>query len=774
MNSDFSLDISDSSASRLLLGGSDCRPNQDCHTVMKNCIGDRDSIEVRNHEIRLREINTLEWDELLDSNGSNGATLPRKENSPYIQQYDQQAACNLGNNGSNFLTDHLQPVKLTSENPVDSYQGRSTDQLDDMISPWMQDGIYTKEYNGSCDTETAGAEDLSDEMFKDGLHSQNNLGRWMNDFMADSSGSVDGPSVEYSAATSHESLISPGASSYEGCNPKQIFCITDVSPTWAYSAEETKILVAGFFHHEYQHLAKSSIFCTCGNICVPAQAIQVGVFRCLLSPHGAGSVSFYLSFDRCTPISQVITFEFRPPPRTKSDDSENNSKWDMFQTQMRLACLLFSTSKSLEILCSEISQNALEEGRTFALKYSNVPDNWEYFTTLVQSHKISLEQAKDSLFELAMKSRLKEWLFERILDGSGVSERDAEGQGVLHLCAILGYTWVVYPFSCSGLSLDFRDKSGWTALHWAAYYGREKMVAALLSAGAKPNLVTDPTSENPGGCTAADLASKQGFEGLAAYLSEKGLVQQFRDMKIAGNVGGETPTYKTANSSHFSEDEINLKESLAAYRTAADAAASIQAALREHALKQRTKAVELCSSENEARYIVAAMKIQHAYQNYETRKTMAAVARIQHRFRTWKSRKEFLNMRQQAIKIQAAFRGFQVRRQYRKIVWSVGVLEKAVLRWRRKRKGFRGLHIVIQEPAGDHRQENDPEEDFYRASRKQAEERIEKAVVRVQAMFRSRKAQQEYRRMKLAHNQAQLEYEESANPGMDLTQARST
>lgn len=131
-------------------------------------------------------------------------------------------------------------------------------------------------------------------------------------------------------------------------------------------------------------------------------------------------------------------------------------------------------------------------------------------------------------------------------------------------------------------------------------------------------------------------------------------------------------------------------------------------------------------------------------------------------------------MRQQAIKIQAAFRGFQVRRQYRKIVWSVGVLEKAVLRWRRKRKGFRGLHIVIQEPAGDHRQENDPEEDFYRASRKQAEERIEKAVVRVQAMFRSRKAQQEYRRMKLAHNQAQLEYEESANPGMDLTQARST
>ena len=89
-------------------------------------------------------------------------------------------------------------------------------------------------------------------------------------------------------------------------------------------------------------------------------------------------------------------------------------------------------------------------------------------------------------------------------------------------------------------------------------------------------------------------------------------------------------------------------------------------------------------------------------------------------------------------------------------MWSVGVLEKAVLRWRRKRKGFRGLQIEIKEPAADHRQESDTEEDFYRASRKQAEERIEKAVVRVQAMFRSRRTQQEYRRMKLTHNQAQV------------------
>lgn len=103
--------------------------------------------------------------------------------------------------------------------------------------------------------------------------------------------------------------------------------------------------------------------------------------------------------------------------------------------------------------------------------------------------------------------------------------------------------------------------------------------------------------------------------------------------------------------------------------------------------------------------------------------------------------------------MQAVFRGFQVRKQYRKIVWSVGVLEKAVLRWRLKRKGFRGLQVQSSQ-AVDIKPDGDVEEDFFRASRKQAEERVERSVVRVQAMFRSKRAQEEYRRMKLEHDNA--------------------
>lgn len=82
----------------------------------------------------------------------------------------------------------------------------------------------------------------------------------------------------------------------------------------------------------------------------------------------------------------------------------------------------------------------------------------------------------------------------------------------------------------------------------------------------------------------------------------------------------------------------------------------------------------------------------------------------------------------------------------------MGVLEKAILRWRLKRKGFRGLQVSQAEE----KEGSEPVEDFYKTSQKQAEERLERSVVRVQAMFRSKKAQQDYRRMKLAHEEAQV------------------
>jgi calmodulin-binding transcription activator len=124
------------------------------------------------------------------------------------------------------------------------------------------------------------------------------------------------------------------------------------------------------------------------------------------------------------------------------------------------------------------------------------------------------------------------------------------------------------------------------------------MVASLLSAGANPSLVTHPTPDSPGGFMAADLASKQGFEGLAAYLAEQGIAAHLEAMSLHGNLYSDRSSKSTSMSkpenhqfANLSEQELCLKDSLAAYRNAADAATRIQAAFRERALKLQTEAV---------------------------------------------------------------------------------------------------------------------------------------------------------------------------------------
>ncbi|XP_073136635.1 calmodulin-binding transcription activator 5-like [Henckelia pumila] len=761
--------ISDPPASLPLLEEFDSALHRAYHDTSISLLERHDSLNVKNHEQRLHEINTLEWDELLVSDDSHKLFTRHDGKTSDFERSNlsQMNSYRIHDDGS--ITNKISPESSGSN--VSSGQVAET-------FPIGYDVFGNLSYNmvgGETVVDSTGLGpcviDSLNNVAKDGLQSQDSIGRWMSYIIADSPESVNNQAVESSISTGHQSYTPPRMDDHRSCALGEIFKITNISPGWAFSTEKTKILVVGVFNEGCSPSSESSLFLACGDSIVPAEVVQAGVFQCSISPQTPGLVNLYLSFNGHKPVSQVLTFEFRAPVvPVMTIPSENKTTWEEFQLQIRLSHLLFSSSKGLGIFSSKLLPNAVKEAKAFCQKTSQISDRWMYLTKAIQNSKMSLHEAKENLFELTLQNRLHEWLLEKVVSGCKISERDEQGQGVIHLCAILGYTWSVYPFSCSGLSLDYRDKFGWTALHWAAYYGREKMVATLLSAGAKPNLVTDPTAENPGGCTAADLASNNAYDGLAAYLAEKALVSHFKDMTLAGNVSGslQTTINEIVNSENFSEEESYLKDTLAAYRTAADAAARIQAAFREHSFKVRTKEVQSSNPEIEARNIVAAMRIQHAYRNFETRKKISAAARIQYRFRTWKMRKDFLNLRRQTIKIQAFFRAFQARKQYRKIVWSVGIFEKAVLRWRLKRKGFRGLQVQPDETPEDPNRASDVEEGFFQASRKQAEERVERSVVRVQAMFRSRQAQEEYRRMKLAHNQATLEYEGRIHPDTEM------
>lgn len=234
-----------------------------------------------------------------------------------------------------------------------------------------------------------------------------------------------------------------------------------------------QILVVGFFSNRHQHYADSKMYLSCGDSVLAVEVVQSGVFRCLISPQAPGLVNLFMTFDGHKPISQVLTFEFRAP--LKPNDlisTESTADWEEFQLQMRLARLLFSSSKDLSIYSAKPSQSALKEAKIFAKKTSIISKGWGYLSKIIEETNMSFPQAKDRLFELTLQNRVQEWLLQKVAAGSKITERDEQGQGVIHLCAILGYTWAVKPFSWSSVSLDYRDKYGWTALHWAAYFGR--------------------------------------------------------------------------------------------------------------------------------------------------------------------------------------------------------------------------------------------------------------------------------------------------------------
>ncbi|GJN27835.1 hypothetical protein PR202_gb15889 [Eleusine coracana subsp. coracana] len=312
----------------------------------------------------------------------------------------------------------------------------------------------------------------------------------------------------------------------------------------------------------------------------------------------------------------------------------------------------------------------------------------------------------------------------------------------------------------AGVGINFRDSNGWTALHWAAYFGREKMVATLLAAGASATAVTDPTAQDPVGKTAAFLASERGHMGLAGYLSEVSLTSHLASLTIEESEiskgsavfeaerAVESISQRNAERQGGTEDELSMKDSLAAVRNAAQAAARIQNAFRAFSFRKR-------------QHKTARLKDECGMTQEDIDELAAAAA--SRRYKGWKGRKTFLNMRRNAVKIQAHIRGHQVRKKYKTFVSTVSVLEKVILRWRRKGQGLRGFRaeqpamIVAEEEEEDDDVDFDDDEATRIFRRQKVDEALKEAVSRVLSMVDSPEARMQYRRMLEEFRQATAE-----------------
>lgn len=91
-----------------------------------------------------------------------------------------------------------------------------------------------------------------------------------------------------------------------------------------------------------------------------------------------------------------------------------------------------------------------------------------------------------------------------------------------------------------------------------------------------------------------------------------------------------------------------------------------------------------------------------------------------------------------------------MRKQYKKIVWSVGMIDKIILRWRRKGSGLRGFRadaVAKDPPSVMAPPTKEDDYDFLKEGRRQTEERFQKALTRVKSMAQYPEGRDQYRRL---------------------------
>ena len=150
---------------------------------------------------------------------------------------------------------------------------------------------------------------------------------------------------------------------------------------------------------------------------------------------------------------------------------------------------------------------------------------------------------------------------------------------------------------------------------------------------------------------------------MAGYLAEASLTSHLTSLKLNAVNGHEVVEVVSEKSivhrsSGMNEDELSLKDSLAAVRNAAQAATRIQSAFRAYSFhKRHVKCLclnEFGISEQEA---FALGQASHSMLGGHHDKLNLAATRIQCKYRGWKGRKDFISLRKHVVKIQACITG---------------------------------------------------------------------------------------------------------------------
>ncbi|KAK9690838.1 hypothetical protein RND81_09G157400 [Saponaria officinalis] len=685
-------------------------------------------------ENHFKALDLESWEEVFEhcTKGSGGlpsqpvipSTLLVGNTEDYNETFSQLLDVGLGINSSSGGS--LAPYISQRNNPTD---------------------LLNAEFPDTSNVSIAPKQPLLGSLQAEGLQKVDSFSKWMtkeldgvDDLNLKSSSNLSWQNIETAADVDDPSIQLENYSMSPSIGQDQLFDIHDFSPSCASTETRPLVVISGKFLVSPSEVSKYKWSCMFGEVEVPAEVRGNGILCCYAPSHSVGRVPFYVTCSNRFACSQVREFEF--VLESQDVNSGNAVCADMKEKQLLL---------QLERLLSKRS--------------SGYVDSSKYIKQQPVVNKIFLLMEDELCMgvENHLKEKLLSWLLDKLADdGKGPNILDEKGQGLLHLAAALGYDWIIPATLAAGISVNFRDINGWTALHWAAYFGREKTVALLVALGAAPGALTDPSIEFPLCRTAADLASANGFKGISGFLAEHSLTahletltmgEQQMEGSLANVIGKAVHTLREKVATPADEGDVSdlpLKDSLAAVRNATQAAGCIHQVIRMKSFQR--KQISEHAGDDESlltdERVLSLISSRIPKPGHSGQLVHSAAVQIQKKYRGWKKRREFLIIRERVVKIQAHVRGHQVRKRYKTVVWSVGILEKVILRWRRKGTGLRGFRPeALKAPIPENKPPEDDDYDYLKEGRKQTEERLQKALVRVKSMVQYPEGRAQYRRL---------------------------
>ncbi|GJX33082.1 ankyrin repeat-containing protein, partial [Tanacetum coccineum] len=262
---------------------------------------------------------------------------------------------------------------------------------------------------------------------------------------------------------------------------------------------------------------------------------QDGVISCHAPPHTPGKVTICITSGNREACSEVREFEYRDKPHVHMHNTLTDSEISRSSEELRLLVRFVQT-----LLSDKISQKGSEH-------------SWTQIIEALSDDSLTSSRTTDWLLEELLKDKLETWLSSKLQDNNTFPALSNGEQGIIHMVFGLGFVWALTPILKSGVGINFRDANGWTALHWASHFGRQKMVAELVASGAYLGAVTNPSQQD--------------------------------------STGKRRTLNSISNQNLVVKDHLSLKDAITAVRNAAYAASRMQAAFRAHSFKKRKQKV---------------------------------------------------------------------------------------------------------------------------------------------------------------------------------------